>query len=264
MSESVAVLMYHQICNYPDPRFSEYTVTLKAFRRQMSWLKRAGYESVRVEELLAWRAGTANLPRRSVVITFDDGFAEAVAHAAPILEEHGLRGVFFIVAGLVGQPSHWLVREIGTDFPLADWHALRRLFANGHECGAHTLSHPRLSQLAPERCAQELSESRTLLEDGLQREIRDLAYPFGAHNDDTLAATEAAGFRTAFTTESRRCSREDPALALPRIHVSGRDSLLDFAGRLSLAATPREWLRTRSHAVRKRVRNAIRRPDPRR
>jgi peptidoglycan/xylan/chitin deacetylase (PgdA/CDA1 family) len=260
---SVPILMYHQISAEPDPRFHEYTVTPDAFRVQLRWLRRAGYRSISMEELSSARAGEPALPRRPVVITFDDGFAEAIDHAKPALEEHGFRGTFFIVAGLVGQPGEWLRTEIGTAYPLADWPALRTLLASGHECGAHTLSHPRLSLLPPERQAEELRGSRSLLEDKLDREVRHLAYPFGAHDSATIQAAADAGYRTACTTINARCSNRDAELALPRIHVSGHDSVLDFAARVSFATTPGEWLHTHVASLPRRLRRRLRYPGGR-
>ena len=92
--QSVPILMYHQVtAHVVPPSFRKYTVTPRAFvaQIQMGWLRTAGYRPVTLDHLDAARLGASPLPRRAVVITFDDGFRDCVEYALPILEARGLR-----------------------------------------------------------------------------------------------------------------------------------------------------------------------------
>jgi peptidoglycan/xylan/chitin deacetylase (PgdA/CDA1 family) len=239
-AERVPILMYHDVDPAPDPRFEEYTVTPAAFEAQMRWLVRAGFQAVTPADLAAARAGGPALPSRPVVITFDDGFRAAVRHAVPVLAAHGMRAVFYLVAGLPGEPSRWMVPELGVELPLIDWTEARALEKDGFVCGSHTLTHPRLAFLPEDECRRELEESRRRLEDALGHAVTDLAYPFGCYDERVVAAAAEAGYVTACTTVEG-LSRGEPLLRLRRVGVRGDDSLLDFRVRVRTGKSPREW-----------------------
>jgi peptidoglycan/xylan/chitin deacetylase (PgdA/CDA1 family) len=236
----VPILSYHAVSPAPDPRFSEYTVTPAAFEAQVRWLAHAGFHTITPGDLLAARTGGAALPRRPVLITFDDGFRDTVQHAPPVLAAHGFRAVFYLVTGLVAATSRWMVPEVGVELPLFGWEEARMLETAGFICGSHSVTHPRLARVPVERCRSELRDSRQSLEDALGRAVTDLAYPFGSHDDRVVEAAQEAGYLTACTTEEG-FSADEPMLRLRRLPVQGRDSLLDFRFRVSTGHTPGGW-----------------------
>jgi peptidoglycan/xylan/chitin deacetylase (PgdA/CDA1 family) len=232
--------MYHEISPAPDARFLEYTVTPDAFETQMRWLARAGYRTITTDELAGARRGERSLPERPVLITFDDGFDAALRHAPAILARHGFRAMLYVVTGLAGQPSRWMVPEVGVELPLTDWSAVRAAERDGFRCGSHSVTHPRLARIAPDACRRELTESRRTLEDVLGREVTDLAYPFGNHDDRVVEAAAECGYVTGVTTEGCFSHRE-PLLRLRRLAVTGFDTMRDFRLRVLTGRSPAEW-----------------------
>ena len=85
--------------------------------------------------------------------------------------------------------------------------------------------------------------SREILEDALGHAIRDLAYPFGAFDASVRQAALETGYRSACSVVPRLARLADDALALPRVPVSGRDTLLDFACRLRTARRLKDLVR---------------------
>lgn len=249
----VPVLMYHQVTPRPHPAFRKYTVTVKAFRRQMAWLARGRYEPIGLDALLVARERGAPLPRRAVVLTFDDGFSECVERATPILREHGFTATFFLVSGLVGKTSRWLVDEIGTEFPLAGWDDARALVSMGFTCGAHSVTHPRLTRLDGQTCRRELVEARRTLEMELRCDVRYLAYPFGAHDARVRALARDVGYVAACSTDVGVSTGEDDRFALVRVPVTCADTVPDFLWQLrtgeSLRGAARRRLRPLRHAL---------------
>jgi peptidoglycan/xylan/chitin deacetylase (PgdA/CDA1 family) len=236
----VPILMYHEVSPAPDSRFHKYTVTPAALEAQLDVLVEDGFRSITAAELAAARDRAGQLPPRPVLITFDDGFKDAVRYAAPLLAARGLRAMFYLVTGLSGASSRWMVPEVGLELPLIDWNEARALEKQGFVCGSHTASHPRLTGVADADCRRELSESRRRLEDALGREVRDLAYPFGHHDDRVVEMAREAGYRTAVTTEGG-FSRKEPLLRLRRLAVKGNDTLRDFRIRVHTSRSPAEW-----------------------
>jgi peptidoglycan/xylan/chitin deacetylase (PgdA/CDA1 family) len=199
---------------------------------QMRWLQLAGYRSITLDAWLAHRKGQITLPRRPVIITFDDGFQASVDHAVPILRRRGMTAIFYLVAGRMGQHSDWLQRARGVSLPLIRWEDARRLASAGMHCGAHTMTHPRLTDVDAATCHAELSDARALLESELGRPIRHLAYPHGAFDPAVRMMAAAAGHSSACTVEIGRSTFADDPFALRRIPISGHDTLADFVCRL--------------------------------
>jgi peptidoglycan/xylan/chitin deacetylase (PgdA/CDA1 family) len=238
----VPVLMYHEVSPSPHPAFRRYTVTVRDFTRQMRWLAAFGYQPIDMDTLVRARQGRASLPKRPVVITFDDGFQGCADHAVPVLRTHGFTAVFYLVAGLMGATSRWLRPELGVELALMSWDTARSLAAEGFRCGAHTLTHPRLAGLDPARRRQELVDARGRMEDELGHSVVHLAYPYGDFDQPVQAAAAEAGYVTACSTRPGRSGADDDLLALHRVTVYGHDSLLDFAWRLRTGVAVREQL----------------------
>jgi peptidoglycan/xylan/chitin deacetylase (PgdA/CDA1 family) len=238
----VPILMYHEVSPSPHPAFRRYTVTVRDFTRQMRWLAAFGYQPIDMDTLVRARQGHASLPRRPVVITFDDGFQGCVDHAVPVLRTHGFTAVFYLVAGLMGATSRWLRPELGMELALMSWDTARSLAAEGFRCGAHSLTHPRLPGLDSARRRAELVDARRRMEDELGQPVVHLAYPYGAFDQTVQAAAAEAGYVTACSTRPGRSGAGDDLLALHRVTVYGHDSLLDFACRLRTGAAVRERL----------------------
>lgn len=246
--------MYHQVTPRPLPAFRKYAVTPKAFAAQMRWLALTGYVPVTLDALADYRSGRGALPLRPVIITFDDGFQDCVDHAVPILQNQRFTAVFYLVVGLMGKTSRWLLRERGIEFPLMDWATARQLAAAEFQFGTHTLSHPRLVDLSPAACREELLKSRLLMEDHLGREITHLAYPFGSFNPHVRTLAAETGYRSACSVRIGLSTPDDDLLALHRVPVNGQDSLPDFVCRLRTAQSLSESLAGKAYYLRRRLR----------
>ena len=234
---AVPILMYHEVSPAPAVAFRRYTVSAAAFARQMRWLAASGYQAVDMDALVRARRGQAGLPRRPVVITFDDGFQGCAEHAVPVLQSRGFTAVFYLVTGCVGRASSWMRSTVGVELPLMSWATLRGLAAAGFQCGAHTVTHPRLPELDRARCLAELADARRHIEDELGRPAPHLAYPFGAYDATVREVAAEAGYLTACSTRPGLSAADDDLLALHRVNVYGHDSLLDFAFRVRLGSS---------------------------
>jgi peptidoglycan/xylan/chitin deacetylase (PgdA/CDA1 family) len=240
---AVPILSYHQVTPRPHPAFRKYSVTPRQFATHMHWLRARGYEPVDLTSVAGWLRGSAELPRRPVVVTFDDGFLDAVIHAPPVLQACGFTAIFFVVAGLIGKQSAWLRAERGFESPMVDWERLKKLRDDGFAIGSHAVSHPRLSALPEGECRAELSDARRIIEQHVGTAVEHLAYPFGNWDERVRSIADDAGYTTACTTDIALATPVDHALSLPRVPVIGTEPLSLFAWRLRLAYAPREVAR---------------------
>jgi peptidoglycan/xylan/chitin deacetylase (PgdA/CDA1 family) len=250
----VPILMYHEVSPSPHTAFQRYTVTVREFARQMRLLAAFRYETIDLDTLVRARARQGSLPRRPVIITFDDGYQGSVDHAVPVLQAHNFTACFFLVAGLMGKTSRWMIPELGVDLPLMGWDTARKLGAEGFQFGAHTMTHPRLAGLESDTCRTELVDARKYIEQELSRPARHLAYPFGSYDRSVQALAAEAGYLTACSTQPGLSPADDDLLALRRVSVYGHDSIFDFLSRLRTGSAVRENLNGAIDSVTNRFR----------
>ncbi len=213
----VPILMYHYIRVNPDPSdrlgFS-LSIPPAEFDRQMRYLAEDGYGTVSFDQIYD---SSQPLPEKPILLTFDDGYADAYTAAFPVLQRYGFQATFYVVTDFVGRPGYLTVEQI------------REMAAAGMSFGSHSVSHLSLTTLSAERLERELSQSRTQLESLLERPVLDLCYPLGRFNQPVRQAVERAGYRSATTTEYGFASSGGDQLLLPRIRIWGGLILRNFA-----------------------------------
>jgi peptidoglycan/xylan/chitin deacetylase (PgdA/CDA1 family) len=230
---AVTILYYHRVGPPRKGMPRKGFVTPEAFRAQMAWIRRSGWKVFDLDDYVDALSSGGKVPRRGVVITLDDGFADCRDHAAPVLEELGIPATFFVVSGAVGGTDHWNPTHKTHPERLLAWKDLRILRRSGFSIGSHTMHHSRLAGLTVEETWKELAGSKARLEEQLGCPVRHLAYPQGNWSAGIAALVREAGYASACSTRSGavRDGRPD-RYALPRIPISASDSIVAFAGKL--------------------------------
>ncbi len=230
---AITILYYHRVGPPRKGLPRKGFVTPEAFRAQMAWIRRSAWRVLDLDDYADALAAGGKVPRRGVIITLDDGFADCRTHAAPVLEEFEIPATFFIVAGAVGGTDHWNPTHRTHPEPLMGWKDLRILRRNGFSIGSHTMHHRRLAGLSVDETWKELASSKARLEEQLGCPIRHLAYPQGNWSPAIAALVREAGYRSACSTRSGSVQNGMPyQYALPRIPISASDSIVAFAGKL--------------------------------
>ena len=171
-----------------------------------------------------------------VVLTFDDGFEDNVLYAAPALARHGFVGCFFVPSGFVEAGRHDGLAP--TDRPMS-WEQLRALLAQGHEVGAHSVSHRKLTTVSAEELPREVGACKQALEQGLGRGVDSFCYPAGDYNSVVKRTVESCGYLGACTVEPGANTAGADPFALKRTEISAFDTLWDFEKKLAGAY---DWL----------------------
>ncbi len=190
----VVILMYHKIgAPLASSRLHDLYVSTRDFDRQTAELAAAGQRPVPYGEALE----TIDAGGSGFCLTFDDAFASVFDHALPALQARRLKAMLFVVAGLIGAKDEW---DHGIGEPpqaLMDERQIRDWLAAGHEIGAHTLTHPALAELPPERARAEIFDGKKLLEDRFGVPVRHFCYPYGSYNARVRDLVAEAGYKTA-------------------------------------------------------------------
>jgi peptidoglycan/xylan/chitin deacetylase (PgdA/CDA1 family) len=221
------------------PSLSYASASPTTFERHLNWLGET-CDVIPFDRLLKASQDTSS-ERPAVAITFDDGYADNYEYAFPLLHKYEMPATIFVTAGLSAEDSevHRRFRQL-RDVPDEDirpltWTQANEMQSAGITIGAHTYSHPNLIRLSKEDSEDELRRSKQILEDALQCEIDQVAYPFGKpgrHFDETtMAIAEMTGYRYGAAVLFRAVRKTDAALSLPRFFTT-RDSTEDLAAKV--------------------------------
>lgn len=236
----VPILMYHRIAVRPKgTTVPAHYVAPGLFRRQLSALAMLGYEAVSLAQMHAGILGEGQLPRRPVVLTFDDGYQNYNTNAAPELERAGWKGTVFVVSGLAGSTNDWDNRHGDVVEPLMDYDTIRSLAQRGHEIGSHTRTHVRLAHVPPEAAKEEICTAKETLESELGRNVPYFCYPYGDHNSDVRQLVREAGHTGATTVRRGKNTSETDPFQWNRINVRSNSRVWVLVWKLLLRPDPR-------------------------
>jgi peptidoglycan/xylan/chitin deacetylase (PgdA/CDA1 family) len=222
----VPVLMYHRVGDSRNDWEARYAITPDNFAAHMRTLAAKGYQAVGIEALAAWLEGGPALPDKAVLITFDDGFRGVREHALPVLERLGWPFTVFLVSDLIGEQDFWTraSNPSGVTYPLLNADEIRDMQQRGVSFHSHTRSHPSLPSLDDEQLAEQLAGSRRALAPLLGHDVPYIAYPFGHLDERVEAATRAAGYKAAFSTQPGFNRRDVNRFRIRRLDVFGTDT----------------------------------------
>lgn len=225
----VPILMYHRVGRLPtvaDP-YADLTVRPRAFREQMEWLARHGFHAITEQQLfdaLEW--GRPALPPRPVLVTFDDGYADVLWNAEPVLHRLHMPATAFVVTDRVG----------GRDPSFLTWPDLRDLERDGFAIGSHTVHHFDLTTLSRAEAWSELTRSREALRSSLGSPIYWFSYPAGAENRAVIRLVRRAGYLLAVTTRRGFLQSAREPFLLHRDEIRRGEGLASFAALLDSGA----------------------------
>ena len=177
----IPVLTYHQIGDEAE----WWCVSAADFEKQLIFLREDGYTAISVIELAEGLAGRRKLPKRPVVITFDDGYEDNYQAAFPILERQGMRGTFFVVTGRMGKPGYM------------SWQQVKEMSRRRMELGSHTVNHFKLKEISLKELERELVVSRLMLENNVPDSAPVFANPFGETAPAVVELLSRTGYQAA-------------------------------------------------------------------
>jgi peptidoglycan/xylan/chitin deacetylase (PgdA/CDA1 family) len=253
---SYVALCYHRLAGEGRPGQENMDQSPRRFAAQVRALRLLRCHPLTLAEAADFHAGRRRvLPRRSVLLTDDDGFRDAID---PLVRAASRRPVAFVPTGRVGgtNPGPQPPVDPGWDSggePLASWQDLRRLVAAGGEVAAHGRLHLRLPELADDDLETELRVPLAELAEHLPGSVPAVAYPEGRYDLRVRAAARRAGYVLGFSTTLGRNGAGTDPWCLARVPVADDDRLGAFL-----------WKVATGEGVPGRLRRLLKRPPARR
>jgi peptidoglycan/xylan/chitin deacetylase (PgdA/CDA1 family) len=210
----IPILMYHAVeAPPPGAALPDLWVSKDRFESELAMLYSQGYQGVSLRNVYDYWKGHGGLPRKPVVISFDDGFRSHYTVAMPALRRLRWPGVLNLEIGALkgSGPEHITSGEV---------HALVRA---GWEIDAHTIDHLDLTQIPPERQRYEVAEGRRQIKQRFGVPVEFFCYPAGRYNAAVVDQVKRAGFLAATTTVPGLGSPSE-LFTLKRIRVGANDS----------------------------------------
>ena len=210
----VPVLYYHSV----DPsEANEVIISPEKLREELNFIKDSGYTTLTMSELNDYILNNSPIPEKSIVITFDDGYADNYANAFPILKELDIKATIFVISNFTDKDGYYMTSQ-----------QIKEMSDYGIDIQSHTASHAHLNQLTYEEQLNELKTSKEKLESITEKPVISIAYPFGDYDDNTILASKEAGYSLSFNTNRGLSDRNDNPLTLNRIYVSSAYSIEQF------------------------------------
>lgn len=258
LGQPLPVLMYHHI----SPKPGLVTCLPENFRAQMQWLAKNGWKTLSTATFSAALA-SGQVPKKSVLITFDDGYLDNWVYACPVLQEFGLQATIFLITGWIGEgekrpqagqpnvpdvPDHKQAMAAAAmgefDATFMRWSEVEAMRAAGcAEFHSHTHCHTRWDQQIADQTARDqalaadLAASRATLLARLGQASPHLCWPQGYFDAAYQRVAQAAGFTHLYTTAPGVARRGIDPGRIPRLVVKDKPAAW-FGQRMALYGQP--------------------------
>ncbi len=242
-SKKIRILMYHHISR--DKKFvmkhKNLAVHIEEFKLHLEILKRLGYTTITFKDYSLFKENKINLPKKPIILTFDDGYESIYTEVFPLMEYYGMKGVIFILGDKEIKYSMWDFPAVEPQ-PLLNENQILELHEAGFEIGSHSLTHADLTIIPREKAWDEISRSRMLLEILLDAPVNTFAYTYGKVNPLIKELVKEAGYHFACGTYSGPPTIDKDDYEIRRILINGNQNLSSYTSKLLRPYIYFEWL----------------------
>ncbi len=233
---SIPVLAFHHVSPCRELKLN---VTPDVFESQMKYLHDRGYRTLAPGELVQYLRGGPDPGKKTVLITFDDGWQDNCVFAYPVLQKYRLNASIFIITGLTEEASDRPRGGAFTErYARLSWEEIREM-AGGGLIGvySHTISHASCKDMAEEGLKAELEGSKRAIEERLNAPCPYICWPYGKSDDKAVEAARRAGYAAMFTMEAGVVRKGSDPFAISRNRVS--DNVFWFRLKMRIWTAPR-------------------------
>lgn len=192
---STPILGYHSI----DDSGSSISIAPSQFEEQMDFLYKRDYKTITLRDYLDSIMMNQPIPRKSIVLTFDDGYKNIYDIAFPILKAFGFTATIFLVTGFMGKMDSWEKDKGIPNSPLLSWNEVAEMKKYGIDFQPHSHFHHLVANLTPDEIKAEVLSSKREIESRLDEKAEVFCYPYGKYDDKVIKILKDLGFKAAVT-----------------------------------------------------------------
>lgn len=217
--KGIPVLMYHSI----DNNEVFFTVKPEEFKRQMDYLKNNGYRVIKFSDLVNVLEFEREIPKKTVVLTFDDGYGDNCINAFPILKKYNFPATIFLITGLIGDKIN---NAQNITLKALNWEQIKEMHNSGLiDFEPHTVNHEKITE-------KEIIDSKKEIEEKLNKKCYFFAYPKGKYDNNAMKILKENGFKAARTVKKGKVKKGDNLFKLKTISVNSTTSFRQFKSNL--------------------------------
>lgn len=216
---AIPILLYHHITEANVS--NSYSVSKANFKNQLEYLSLNGYQTISINSLVKAIMVGAELPRKPVILTFDDGNQNVYQNAFSLMKDKGFFGMVLIIASRINAEGFLSVQQ------------LMELSSAGWEIGSHGMRHVDLVK-EPQVLRDEIGNSKKFIENALHLHVSVFAYPYGKADHVTMDWVKQIGYTSALGLGISNNHNQGNLFYLERREIKNEMSLDDFAKVLEL------------------------------
>ena len=222
-STKITVLTYHDFIN--EKPQNNMQISEENFKKQMKYLHDHKYKTLKLKDIECFIEGKCELPKKSVLITMDDGWKNELLIAAPILKKYNLNAtIFYIGEHYDGTNENFMNKD--------DIEKLKKEYPNIELANHSYKLHYEEAYLLDEKSiSSDLNKMNEI------NESKYYAYPYGKYSVDYMKSLNKLGYSLAFTfgpnDNHRKLTKEDNKYELPRLNMSTDMPMWKFILRLN-------------------------------
>jgi peptidoglycan/xylan/chitin deacetylase (PgdA/CDA1 family)/glycosyltransferase involved in cell wall biosynthesis len=201
--KEIPVLMYHRVTSgIPANTKHHIYVTRNEFERQLRYLERKKFSTLKFLDLKEIVEGKRIIPRKPIFITLDDGYEDNFLYAFPLLKKYGMTATIFLIGDSSITTNVWDTGCGEPETKLMNTEQVREMKQYGIEFGAHSMTHRKLTALSLSESKAEIEASKSEIEQRIGAQVISFAYPYGAVHEEIKKQVMNTGFVFGIATDS--------------------------------------------------------------
>jgi peptidoglycan/xylan/chitin deacetylase (PgdA/CDA1 family) len=214
----IPVLCYHDI---NSNKGSDLSLDTDAFKAEMKYLKDNGYFTLTMDEFYSYIKDGKEIPEKSVVLTFDNGYSSNYSNVFPVLKELNFKATIFVLNDSINTANYLSADQI------------KELSNYGLDIAVHIGDDSNISKLSLDKQLSTLKQSKQSLEGLINKGTNYISFGYSSPSPNTKKAAEQAGFKMAFNLQNLLADKKDNLYNLDRFYVGSKTTLNDFTNILN-------------------------------
>lgn len=224
--QHIPILMYHKV---PDTEFiaqHRIFITKYNFEKHLQFFKKKKFTTISFKELEEFRSlknDPRNFPKKPLIITFDDGYADNLFNAGPLLRQYGMKATIFLLADETVRSNFWDKDSGDPEHLIMSIEEKRQLLEYPFEIGSHGFKHEKITSLSATQAYDELAHSKKILQERLGVSINTFAFTYGITAPWAARLAQKAGYTFAVNTDTGGLHIEENPHAIFRTTIFPED-----------------------------------------